>query len=501
MKELITFFFLTAIVLNGYSQNISFDNTFANNGVLKIPSSATSEVNDMDIDPNGNIFSASTTSQGSGTGIYKLTVSKSSSLGILDIQFANNGISKISVAHSEYPLDIKALTNSKILVCGSAYTGNTPNGPGLHIGFILKLNSDGNIDTSFANNGVLKLDNIASHFTSINILNNNSILLSGNINNQAAILKLSENGVIDTQFGSNGILYLSSSNFNFILWQSILNSNNELISVGYDFTNSTNPKIAYCKTDTLGNFITSFGTNGKVVIDLYNGLPNTNELVTAIRKVGVNYYLAGYYISNFIIRIDENGNWDNSFATSGILVHSYPFRNFDIQNNGKILICGNKLISNSNYGYSIVRYNNDGSFDSTFNNGSSFDIDISSNNDYLQNVKFSGQNTLYLGGSSYENNISKSTIVKLNVNATLSLENIYDATSLYIYPNPFKDYLIIDGKDKLKDIKLFDITGKQIKIEQLQNRITFKETISNGIYFIWIETENGKQIIKKIIKE
>jgi uncharacterized delta-60 repeat protein len=495
------FFFLISILIisNVYSQNISLDNTFANNGILQIPSTVTSEINDIDIDTNGNVYSASTTSQGSGTGVYKLTVSKSNSIGVLDNQFGNNGISLISFEHSEYPLAIKVLSNSKILVCGSAYTGHTPNGPGLHIGFLVRLNSDGSIDSSFANNGILKLDNIESHFTSIITLNNNMIILAGNINNQAALLKITENGVIDIQFGINGILYLSTQNFNFILWKSVLD-NNEILSVGYDFTIPTNPRIAYCKIDLNGNFVSSFGSNGKVVLDLYNSIPNTWETLTSIRKYVNHYYLAGNHASNFIIRINENGDIDNNFGVSGILNHSNPFKDFDIQSNGKILVCGSKLISDYNYGYSLVRYNNDGTFDSTLNNGNSFDIDISNNNDYMQTVRYFS-NKLYIGGSSFYNVHSKSTVVRLNLEQELSIGDNPKSDFFNIYPNPFSDYLFIDCKTELIDINLFDVAGRKILTEINDNKIEIKENVASGIYFIRLIDNFNNQITKKIIKQ
>jgi len=500
MKKNILLIVSAFTISNVNSQNISLDNTFANNGILQIPSTATSEVYDIDLDFNDNVYSASTTSQGSGTGIYHLTVQKTSSIGILDNQFGNNGISLISFEHSEYPLAIRVLNNSKILVCGSAYTGHTPNGPGLHIGFILRLNSNGSLDSSFANNGILKLDNMGSHFTSIITLNDNSIILGGNINNQAAMLKTSENGVIDTQFGLNGIQYLSTSNFNFVLWKSFLNTTDEILSVGYDYTIPTNPRVAYCKIDLTGNFVSSFGSNGKVIMDLYNSIPNTWETLTSIRKYGNYYYLAGNHISNFIIKIDEAGNIDNNFGVSGILTYSYPFKDFDIQSNGKILICGSKLISDYNYGFSIVRYNNDGTFDTTFNNGNSFDIDISSNNDYLQAIKHYS-NKLYAGGSSYGNGHSQSTIVKLNLDQNLGVENNLYSKTIIIYPNPFNEYFYINCESKLTDLNLFDITGRKILTEQNNNKILIKENISDGVYFVISKDSDNNQIIKKIIKE
>lgn len=75
-----------------------------------------------------------------------------------------------------------------------------------------------------------------------------------------------------------------------------------------------------------------------------------------------------------------------------------------------------------------------------------------------------------------------------------------------IFPNPCNDYLYIENKDNFKNIKeiqLFDISGKKIANYFLNNSsITISlKNISSGIYFISIFDENGSKQNYKIIKE
>jgi uncharacterized delta-60 repeat protein len=504
MKEITTLIFVLTMVLNVESQGITVDNTFANNGVLILPSIGTSEINDFDIDQNGFVYTASTTAQTTGLGGYQLTVFKMSADGMVDQQFGNNGISLISIEYSGYPKDIKILESSKILICGNAYTGPTNNGPGIHIGFAVRLNSNGTIDSTFATNGVFKLENVESHFTSLNILSDQSLMLGGNIEEHGAIIKLNVNGVLDSQFGSNGVLSMSSANFNFVLWQSLLNANDELISVGYDLTNPSNTKTAFCKIDANGNFVSGFGNNGRVTIDLFNGMPNIYELVTTIKK-GSNsgYHLGGYHDSCFILTIDENGSLNQNFGTSGVLIHPYPFKDFDIQQDGKILVFGNTKISDYNYGFSMVRFNSNGDFDSTFYNGEPFEMDLSPKNDYIQMGKLTDLNTFYVGGSSHQGDIAKSTIVKFNMNGTLGIDDMNMDKEIipFVYPNPFSDRLVIRNTDALRRIELFDLNGQEILVERSGNILILKEGLSKGIYILKIEHENGQLLSMKVMKE
>jgi uncharacterized delta-60 repeat protein len=499
MKTFLSIILLTVLTTKVFSQSISLDNTFANNGILLLPSANTSEIDVLDIDQNGNIYTAGVTSQGIGTGIYKMTVSKTNQNGVLDNQFGINGVCTISFGNSVYPHGIKVSDNSKILICGKADAADTiPS-----FGFLVRLNTDGSIDSSFAINGLYKLVGLGSHFTSINILNDNSIILSGNTDFHAVLVKLDENGIPDLQFGLNSVLTLSSINFNLILFKSQVTANDEIISVGYENTESTNTKIAYCKTDSTGNFVATFGIDGKVIIDLYNKTPNVAEGLTLIKK-GINnhYYLGGYSLSSILIRIKEDGSLDSTFATFGVLTHSFPFRDFDIQDNGKILIAGDKQISDFNYGYSIIRFDENGSIDTTFNNGASFDIDFSVQNDYLSCVKYIRPNGFIIGGESHDNNIAKSTLIKLKLDNTENIKDKDNLSDFSIYPNPFTDQLNISYVQPIKSIEMYSINGiKLLSANEIHSRDFILRTanIEPGMYFIKIKIDNAVYI-RKLVK-
>ena len=73
-------------------------------------------------------------------------------------------------------------------------------------------------------------------------------------------------------------------------------------------------------------------------------------------------------------------------------------------------------------------------------------------------------------------------------------------STVSIYPNPTKNEIHIKGnKSSIKSIIIKDITGK-IKLKQTNNTLTVPlHGLSNGIYYIEIETQNEK-VIKKIEK-
>ncbi|HOS17043.1 MAG TPA: T9SS type A sorting domain-containing protein, partial [Bacteroidales bacterium] len=66
--------------------------------------------------------------------------------------------------------------------------------------------------------------------------------------------------------------------------------------------------------------------------------------------------------------------------------------------------------------------------------------------------------------------------------------------NLRIYPNPATTQLSIDYGDYIiKDVKIYDVTGRCIKQEEVNlNRISIDVSdLHRGIYFLKINTEKG----------
>lgn len=66
-----------------------------------------------------------------------------------------------------------------------------------------------------------------------------------------------------------------------------------------------------------------------------------------------------------------------------------------------------------------------------------------------------------------------------------------------VYPNPAKDYILIDNLKNNTDFEIYDMQGKLIKKEKYNNQISLKN-LSKGIYILKIPSENYSQ--KLIVK-
>jgi hypothetical protein len=74
--------------------------------------------------------------------------------------------------------------------------------------------------------------------------------------------------------------------------------------------------------------------------------------------------------------------------------------------------------------------------------------------------------------------------------------------NINIYPNPVKDYLTIEGLDKLVALALMTIDGREIfKIDNFADSKLDLQTLESGIYILKLIPSSGEPFIFKLVKK
>lgn len=505
MKKSITFLLLIAAFCS-FAQNAALDPAFGNAGFSITPN--TFEFRRFAFDPNGNIVSMGI-SKGTGSLDYRLTLTKTDANGIPDTAFGTNGVVLTAIEDAEYPWGMEIQADGKILVSGGV---RIDAGSSTYSGFVIRYNTDGSVDTTFAANGVYR-DATLNNFEFMVLLSDGSIIAGANENmtDKGILFKLDSNGFLDTSFGVNGKLTIDA------VWLTnmILLSDGKILCIGVDLLDANHTKVGYCKIDGLGNFDTSFGQNGMMAINIdttidINNMQEVSERPHSAKELlDGSIVLSGYlsdkfYLGDFMAKIDSTGFLDTTFGISGIVKHFYEFAvGLEVQPDGKIIIGHSKSLSQS-VGYSLTRFNSDGSLDTTFNNGSGFvDIDVTSGTDYLNQIKMQATDTLIIGGSSSGGIVKGNfTLARILLDTPLSVEEPLEQF-IKVYPNPFEDRFFVEDYERvIKEIKIFDNTGRIIKTISETNTLNEITTnFASGIYHIYIKTKDGRMMNRKMIKE
>jgi uncharacterized delta-60 repeat protein len=219
-------------------------------------------------------------------------------------------------------LSVVIQSDGKILVGGyfTSYNGTSAN-------TIIRLNSNGSLDTSFVpcqgTNGLVY---------SVAIQSDGKILLGGdftvyNGTPASKIIRLNSNGSVDTSF-------VSGSGFNVRVRSFAIQSDGKIL-VGGDFSDyKGTPASSIIRLNSDGSRDTSF--------DMGTGF-NNSVFSIAIQSDG-KILVGGYFTyyqgtpASYIIRLNSNGSRDTSFVT-GTGFNNYVF-SIDIQSDGKILVGG-----------------------------------------------------------------------------------------------------------------------------------------------------------------
>ncbi len=180
-------------------------------------------------------------------------------------------------------------------------------------------------------------------------------------------------GTLDTTFNLIGIVTTTVSGLNIPRGVAI-QADGKIVSVG-SFENGENYEFAVVRYNTDGSLDTSFNADGIVTtpVRTYSyaesvAMQSDGKIVVAGDSCQSN---PGVYCAFAVARYNTDGSLDTSFGAGGLVTTQVGTitdwaRSVALQTDGKIVVAGE---SNTIYDgdFAVVRYNADGSLDTTFN--------------------------------------------------------------------------------------------------------------------------------------
>ncbi|MDP9956423.1 surface protein [Epilithonimonas hungarica] len=191
-----------------------------------------------------------------------------------------------------------------------------------------------------------------------------------------------------------------------------------------------------------------------------------------------------YFAPNFNQNI-ENWNVSNVTDMSFMFWFASNFnQNLEKWNLKKVVNIGdifrNSKLSCQNYDKTLIGWANNpntpNNLQFTNNTGMIYSSQQSVNaRNYLINTK-----GWTITGDSYNPNCALAT-------------NELQSKKIQIYPNPAKDFILIDNLKNNTEVEIYDIQGKLVKKEKYNNSPISLKNLSQGIYILKIPTENYSQ--------
>ena len=241
-----------------------------------------------------------------------------------------------------------------------------------------RFNSDGSLDNTFGQNGVVTADitDLSSQAQAVAIQPDGKIIVVGSatngVENMFAIARYNPDGVLDENFGSNGGKTTTLVGFSNAVANAVaLQSDGKIVTAG-DAFNGLVTDFAVVRYNPDGSADTSFGDTGQVTTPVGSG--NSFAKSVAVQTDG-KIVVAGYGYNGAnddfaVVRYTTNGVLDASLGGSGKVTtpistgedQAWAVR---IQSDGKIVLAGQGQVGTAT-DFALVRYNPDGSLDNSF---------------------------------------------------------------------------------------------------------------------------------------
>lgn len=470
-----------------YNSDGTGDMTFGVGGIITTDIDGRHDkANQIIIEPDGDIILIGY----SGDAQYEdidMAFAKFKSNGHLDQGYGNNGLIVIPVSEPGLTESARAATlqpDGKLVVVGYSDVFDPVNNSLNLIFSSIRLNDNGSLDQTFADNGILKM--VVEKWaigTAVAITNDGKILvlLETKITKYGTtdftLLRLNASGTVDTSFGTNGFRTISFDNSDDSGSALLVQADQKILAAGYTAVNNgSTVDFALARFDMNGNLDNTFGNGGKVTIDFQGGLDFGAAI--ALQKNGKIVMAGAARVGNDF----DFGllRFQNDVALPVTLVE------FKAKPEDSSVILSWRTFSESNSDYFEIQKSTDGmhwialdTLRASHFNVTEFDYSA------VDHRPWAGRTYYRLKMVDFDKSFAYSTIVTVYITGTTDV--------LSVYPNPTSGILKLNRAftSQITGVEIFDIYGNSVTGFRLKANSLDLSSLADGLYNISLKDEHG----------
>ncbi|MCP4374794.1 MAG: hypothetical protein GY794_01235, partial [bacterium] len=295
----------------------------------------------------------------------------------------------------------------------------------------MPVSADGIVTTSI---------NYGARWHSVTQQDDGKILVAGRVTvsglpqiHDFALARYNTDGSLDTAFGGDGIVTLAIGPWNDFNYSVAVQSDGNILVAGYSESESEQANFAVVRYTADGSLDTTFDSDGIVTTDFATRDDFAYDVtVQSDGKVLVAGFSKDGDFDFALTRYNVDGSLDTSFDTDGIVTTDFGSStdtgySVTVQSDGKILLAG-RSNSDSDYDFALVRYNADGSLDTTFDTDGKLTTDFGSGDDWGRDVAVQSDGKILVVGEGF--NGSNMDIGLVRYNADGSLDTSFDSDGI-----------------------------------------------------------------------
>ena len=239
-----------------------------------------------------------------------------------------------------------------------------------------------------------------------------------------------QTGDLDLSFSIDGMQTVSTSNSLEVCRAIAIQSDGKIVAVGSS-NNGANDDFSIVRFNSDGSIDNTFNGNGIQITDLGNTYDYAQAL--AIQSDG-KIVVGGASNGDFaLVRYNSDGSLDNTFNGTGVQTTDLSNDDYGygvtLQANGKIILVGNANTSTGTVDLTVLRYNVNGSLDSTFNGTGIQTTNFTTySSDFGNDVKVQADGKIVVAG--YTQTFSNYEYAVVRYNSDGSLDNSFDSDGI-----------------------------------------------------------------------
>lgn len=520
MKKLLLF--LIAIPLCVNAQYGVLDTSFGEGGIALHEQNIPDHINGkwsicMTIDHDQNIYTATNYNFTPDLTGYtnNILLSKFNSTGGLDLSFQMGGFKIINIENSLlYAYDILTSYDNYIYIIGGVL--NTANEKKL---MVIKLDADGNFVSDFGNNGMaLYTVEAGSSGSWIRETDQNELIIAGNYNRNdnsspgIIIMKIDSSGQLISSFADNGILKYNPSGFDVLRDLKMYRDGGFQV---LDFSSFDMMTYNYLlvKFNQDGTLDTSFNQTGSTQIPLPNDNLYDFSSIQLKSDEKIVYSSNGFNGSTYYMNLSEylpdgtiNTNFGNNGSAQTYLANILPGNFQHLQrtfmltpNDQNIIQIGYTFEGNEPFAKCVlVGFDGSGNYDGQFgNDGVVLTKIYSGMHDEPTKGLFMGDDGLLVLNGTHL------SLARYKIYEGLTVEDISTNSKIMIAPNPASNSFMVKGLQGNKnEIQIIDMTGKIIhSFQKVEDGQTLNlGAIPKATYILRINSKHKPETKKLIVR-
>ena len=240
-----------------------------------------------------------------------------------------------------------------------------------------------------------------------------------------------EDGILDGTFGiGDGKVTTGVGTSQDQFYAVTVQPDGKIVSSGVTFSGVTF-NFVVVRYQANGSLDNTFGSGGKVetVVGTLDAYANAIALQSDGKIVVGGYTNDGGTVDSFaVVRYNSDGTLDSTFGSGGKVVTGIgstddKAQSMVLQTDGKIVMAGYSN-NGSNTDVAVVRYNSDGTLDNTFDGDGKVTTAIGSSDEQANSVTLQPDGKIVVAGYTYNGSTNDFAVVRYNSDGTL--DNTFD---------------------------------------------------------------------------